>query len=34
MERYNEWGEPAWRDSWGMNDDDNYDEDYMYEGEE
>ena len=28
MERYNGWEDPAWRDYWGMNDDDNYDEDY------
>lgn len=33
MERYNGWEDPAWRDYWGMNDDDNYDEDYMDEGE-
>ena len=34
MERYNGWEDPAWRDYWGMNDDDNYDEDYIDEGEE
>lgn len=35
MERYNGWEDPAWRDYWGMNDDDdNYDEDYLYEGED
>lgn len=34
MERYNGWEDPIWRDYWGMNDDDNYDEDYIDEGEE
>ena len=34
MERYNGWENPAWRDYWGMNDEDDYDEDYIYEGEE
>ena len=28
MERYNGWEDPAWRDYYGMNDDDNYDEQY------
>ena len=31
MERYNGWEDPAWRDYWGMNDDDNYDENYADE---
>ena len=31
MEKYNGWEDPAWRDYWGMNDDDNYDEDYADE---
>ena len=34
MERYNGWENPTWRNYYGMNDDDNYDEDYLYEGEE
>ena len=31
MERYNGWEDPAWRDYYGMNNDDNYDEDYADE---
>ena len=31
MERYNGWEDPIWRDYWGMNDDDNYNEDYIDE---
>jgi len=29
MEKYNGWEDPAWRDYWGMNDEDDYDEDYI-----
>ena len=32
MEKYNGWEDPEWRDYWGMNDDDSYDDDYIDEG--
>lgn len=34
MEKYNGCEDPAWRDYWGVNDDDNYDNNYIDEGAE